>query len=255
MNIYIPGPDRIVHNTYVDMSSRLIGRPVHVVQYDDSIPILAVSMYNDGQLYKIPLEAQVNIRLSKGDGHFVYNPALGCDSTKHIVYFAISQQMTSFSGIIAPVVEVEINNSIAASSSFSVLVDRNPVQQVAIVSSTEYKTAKQYAKEAIDSAASAASSCEKAITSENNAKSYAEFGIQLINDGSVMQSILDSTGAMLLDSSGNALKGRRIFANGSEIISLRQTVASLEILIDGMADKLQRLANHALLDNTLGGQL
>lgn len=169
MNTYTPNSSKIVHYTYVDFSSRLISRPVHIVQYDDSIPILAVKLYNDGQAYTVPSNANVNIRLGKRDGNFVYNPALGCDSSKQTVYFAITQQMAVLSGEVSPVVEIEINNEYAASGSVGIVIDKNPIQQVSIESSTEYITGKQFAQDAIDAAAKAAASQSAAKTSETNA--------------------------------------------------------------------------------------
>ena len=169
MNTYTPNSSKIVHYSYVDFSSRLISRPVHIVQYDDSIPILAVKLYNDGQSYTLPSNANVNLRLGKSDGNFVYNPALGCDSSKQTVYFEITQQMAVLSGEVSPVVEIEINNEYAASGSIGIVIDKNPIQQVSIESSTEYITGKQFAQDAIDAAARAAASQSAAKTSETNA--------------------------------------------------------------------------------------
>ena len=145
---YSPPCYKIVHYTYADFVSRQIGRPVHIVQCDDNLPILAVKLYSDGQPYTIPSNSDANIRMVKPDGKHVYNPALGCDSTRHTVYFAVTQQMAVFAGESSPVVEIYTNGSIASTSSIGIVIDRNPVSNDTLVSSDEYKTVMQYAKEA-----------------------------------------------------------------------------------------------------------
>lgn len=158
---------------YADFVSRQIGRPVHVVQYDDGIPLLAVKLFSDGQPYTIPANADINIKLSKPDGKFVYNPALGCNSARNTVYFEITYQMVLFANELSPVIEVIIGNSVSASSSISIIIDRNPIQNDAIESTSEWKmiqSAVEYSKEAVTAAANASASRSAAKTSETNAK-------------------------------------------------------------------------------------
>lgn len=162
MGVYTPDSNRVVHYTYADMTARQIVRPVHLVQYDQGLPIIAVKLYNDGLEYTIPTGATVNIRCGKVDGNFVYNPALGWDSAMHTVYFEVTKQMTALAGEINPIVEIELNNKIVSSGSIAVQIDFNPVQEQSIRSTTEYLTAKQYAEQAVDAAAKAASSASQA---------------------------------------------------------------------------------------------
>ena len=145
MGVYTPDSNRVVHYTYADMTARQIVRPVHLVQYDQGLPIIAVKLYNDGLEYTIPTGATVNIRCGKVDSNFVYNPALGWDSAKHTVYFEVTKQMTVLAGEINPIVEIELNNKIVSSGAIAVQIDFNPVQEQSIRSTTEYLTAKQYA--------------------------------------------------------------------------------------------------------------
>lgn len=145
---YSPPCYKIVHYTYADFVSRQIGRPVHIVQCDDNLPILAVKLYADGEPYTIPPNSDANIRMVKPDGKHVYNPALGCDSARHTVYFAVTQQMAVYAGESSPVVEIYTNESIASTSSIGIVIDRNPVSNDTLVSSDEYKTVMRYAKEA-----------------------------------------------------------------------------------------------------------
>lgn len=173
MNTYTPSSNKVVHHTYTDLSNRQIGRPVHIVQYDDGIPILAVKLYNDGQEHTIPTNADANIRLEKVDGNFVYNPALGVDSDKSTVYFEVTRQMAVLPGEVNAVVELAIGNESVGTGSIQIVIDRNPIQQRSIESSTEYITAKQYAEQAKSSASAASSSQSAAKTSATNAANSA----------------------------------------------------------------------------------
>ena len=142
-------PTGISHATSVDFSKRSVNQPVHIVQYDRSLPILAVSLYNNGQLYRLSESMNVSIRLGKPDRTFVYNKALGCDSTRTIVYFEITQQMSLFDGEYYPVIEIMDGEKIAHSSTIYLVVDRNPVQHDYIESTVEYKELIDYRDEAV----------------------------------------------------------------------------------------------------------
>lgn len=283
MGVYTPDSNRVVHYTYADMTARQIVRPVHLVQYDQGLPIIAVKLYNDGLEYTIPTNATVNIRCGKVDGNFVYNPALGWDSAMHTVYFEVTKQMTALAGEINPIVEIELNNKIVSSGAIAVQIDFNPVQEQSIRSTTEYLTAKQYAANAksyADSAASsknaAASSASNASASATNAKksetaaansaslaqaAYEEilgadvgkFGSQLANEHSVLQPIYDSSGQNICDSSGREIQGRIIFADESEVVSLRQQVSHLDTFIRSAISRLGYVTDHALLDSDYKG--
>lgn len=327
MGVYTPDSNRVVHYTYADMTARQIVRPVHLVQYDQGLPIIAVKLYNDGLEYTIPTGATVNIRCGKVDGNFVYNPALGWDSAMHTVYFEVTKQMTILAGEINPIVEIELNNKIVSSGAIAVQIDFNPVQERSIRSTTEYLTAKQYAEQAVDAAAKAASSASQASgyastansranaaassasgaansasaasTSAANAKSYADsaassknaaassasnasasatnskksetaaansaslaqaayeeilgFGLQLANEHSVLQPIYDSSGQNICDSSGKEIQGRIIFADESEVVSLRQQVNNLDTFIRSVISRLEYVTDHALLDSDYKG--
>ena len=163
-------PTGISHATSVDFSKRSVSQPVHIVQYDRSLPILAVSLYNNGQLYRLSESMDVSIRLGKPDRTFVYNKALGCDSTRTIVYFEITQQMSLFNGEFYPVIEIMDGERIANSSTIYLVVDRNPVQHDYIESTIEYKELIDYRDEALKAKEAAKLSETNAKQSETNAK-------------------------------------------------------------------------------------
>lgn len=189
MSLYTPTNFQIVHYAYVDFVSRQIGRPVHIVQYDDSMPILAVRLFRDGKSYAVPEGADVNIRLNKPDGTFVYNPALGSNAGRETVYFEISPQMATYAGEADPVVEIVLNGSVASSSPISLMIDRNPVQDSDIESTSEYKSFIRHVLDAEAAAEAAAdtittvSNLEKSTKQhEDYARQYSEVAMDCMSD-------------------------------------------------------------------------
>ena len=178
-------PTGISHATSVDFSKRSVNQPVHIVQYDRSLPILAVSLYNNGQLYRLSEDMEVSIRLGKPDRTFVYNKAIGCDSTRTIVYFEITQQMSLFDGEYYPVIEIMDGDKIANSSTIYLVVDRNPVQHDYIESSVEYKELIDYRDEAVKAGKEAKESAkiasDSAKTSVDKAKEAVEASETAVN--------------------------------------------------------------------------
>ena len=173
MKTYVPESERIVHSTSIDFKKRSVIKPIHIVQYDNSLPIIAVSMFSDGFAYTLPEGAEANVRFKKPDGKVVYNPVLGCDSKRNILYFEITYQMSSVSGNSFPVIEIVLDERVAASSSISMEIDRNPIQESDIESTDEMKTIIKYVSEAEKSAEQASASEKNAKTSETNAASSA----------------------------------------------------------------------------------
>lgn len=177
-------PTGISHATSVDFSKRSVNQPVHIVQYDKSLPILAVSLYNNGQLYRLSEDMEVSIRLGKPDRTFVYNKALGCDSTRTIVYFEITQQMSLFDGEYYPIIEIMDGDKVANSSTIYLVVDRNPVQHDYIESTIEYKELINYRDEAVEAGKEAKESANTAIDKAKEAVEASETAVNAANSAS-----------------------------------------------------------------------
>ena len=154
ISVYTPPSDRLLHNTEVDFGGRYkLGNPVHLMQYDKSLPIAVVKLYMNGIPFKLASEASVNIRVGKRDGTTVYNPVLGCDSTRTIVYCEMTKQICAEYGQTPAILELMIGENIAGSSYMMLDIAQNPVQENAIASSDEYKTLMEIvadAKQALD---------------------------------------------------------------------------------------------------------
>lgn len=245
---YTPPSTRIIHWTGVDFNSRPSNfAPVHLVQYDQRLPIIAVDLYNNGQKYILPSNVNANILVEKIDGTFVSNPALGCNSERNVLYFEVTYQMLFFSGTIKPVVELKMSDTeTSGSSPITVIVDRNPVQENAKESSNEYKSAEKFMNTALEaknqavasansanqSKTSAAQSASSAATSAQNAKDY----LESIEAMTVMgdTTITDSSGNAILDSDGREITGMYLFAT---MVDLQEVISQIIILFD---------RNHAL---------
>lgn len=188
-------PTGIVHTTSVDFTSRQISKPVYLVQGDITLPIIAVELNKDGQSYVVPNNADVNIRLNKKDGTYIYNPALGVDSSRTIVYFEVTEQTAVVAGEFDPEIEIVVNDTLAGSSKFKLIIERQAIQEGMIESSSEAKAlikqvgiakgyaedaerfagqANAYANQAIDSADQASNSATSAAESASNSSDSAE---------------------------------------------------------------------------------
>lgn len=179
------GGDTYTPNAYnqlkpcsVDFDVRTVQAPVHLVQYDRTLPILAVNLYKSGQPYAVPAGANVMVRLHKSDGFVVYNPALGISTDRTVAYVAITVQMTTCWGKHEAVIEVELDDQVACSGTLVLDVDKNPVQQGDIESTNEFKTlvelVKLANKKAEEAKASAEASAESARRSADSANASAQ---------------------------------------------------------------------------------
>lgn len=147
-NTYTPDSTKVVHTTSVDFIRRYINAPIHIVQYDNRLSIIAVDLYSNGSVYAVPSGFTVNIRTKKSDGNFIYNSALGCNAARTKVYFEVTAQMCAVSGDEYPVVEIKNGDEIAASGYFYMIVDPNPVLDSSIESASEGKAMQAYVTEA-----------------------------------------------------------------------------------------------------------
>lgn len=144
---YSPPAEALIKATRADFDRRDVVQPVHLVQYDATLPVLAVALYKGGQPWTLPTGADVNLRMDKKDGHYVYNPALGVSSDRSTVYMAVTAQMTISYGTFAPVVEVLAGGGVAGMAALRLDIDRNPVQDGMLESLDEYKTVQVLAAE------------------------------------------------------------------------------------------------------------
>lgn len=139
--------------------------PIHLVQFDKTIPILAVALYKGGTAYKLPEDAEANVRMGKRNNLYVYNPVLGCNEGRTLVYVAVTPQMTTQDGVFYPILEVLAGGGVAGTSPLQLVIQRNPVQEGDLEDTSEAQTLADLVSQAAASANAAADSAR--IVQEN----------------------------------------------------------------------------------------
>ena len=162
MNIYTVKSTDIVHNTSVDLITRWFAREVHIVQYDNSQPIVAVELFKNSEKFVLPDGYEANLRFSKKDRTFIYKPVLGCNQGRDTVYFAVDEQMSMFYGKVNPIIEFTYNGAVVGSSSIPFVIDKNPIQIGDVESKTDYPAI----VERISAAEAAVADAKKAVDAE-----------------------------------------------------------------------------------------
>ena len=135
-----PPANAIQHPAKVYLLSRRLPDIVHLVQYDQTLPVLAVELLQGDAPYTVPEGAAVNIRMAKPvpSSKKVYNPAYGISSDRHTVYIQVTPQMTVVAGCTNPVIEVVVDGGVACTGTLRLEIDPNPVQESDIIDTDEY---------------------------------------------------------------------------------------------------------------------
>lgn len=165
VTIYSPPSAAQVKNCTADFDLRRAPVPIHLVQFDKTIPILAVALYKGGTAYKLPEDAEANVRMGKRNNLYVYNPVLGCNEGRTLVYVAVTPQMTTQDGVSYPILEVLAGGGVAGTSPLQLVIQRNPVQEGDLEDTSEAQTLADLVSQAATSANAAADSAR--IVQEN----------------------------------------------------------------------------------------
>lgn len=165
VTIYSPPSAAQVKNCTADFDLRRAPVPINLVQFDKTIPILAVALYKGGTAYKLPEDAEANVRMGKRNNLYVYNPVLGCNEGRTLVYVAVTPQMTTQDGVFYPILEVLADGGVAGTSPLQLVIQRNPVQEGDLEDTSETQTLADLASQAAASANAAADSAR--IVQEN----------------------------------------------------------------------------------------
>lgn len=169
MDIYTIKDTDIIHNTGVDFTTRSCTDEVHIVQYDNTQPIVAVQLFKDGKAYSLPKGYEANLRFGKKDNTFIYKPVLGSNNDRTVVYFNVDEQMSLIYGDVYPIIEITYAGAVVGSSPIIFIIDRNPIQIGDIESKSDYpaiveriSAAETKATEAEEKAADAKAAAEDA---------------------------------------------------------------------------------------------
>lgn len=247
---YAPTATSIIHKTYANINSRNdIPRPVHLVQYDQTLPILEVSLMNGSEKYTLPSGAAVNIRLRKPDGTCVYNPSLGVNSNRQTVYISVTSQMTAAFGDMWGVIEIVLAGAVAATATIPIHVDPNPVSDSAIESGDEYKSIRELVNDAQKAADSASNSAKAAKASETASKvsETASKNSQIASANSAVSAASSASAALSNKNAAISAKNEAISAQNAAQTS-KAAAKESEIAAEksrALADSLAKIAEEA----------
>lgn len=128
MTPFTPSETDIVHRTQADLIRRPVQNTIHIVQYDDQLPVIEVELYKNGSVYTVPQNGEVWLRWGIKDHVYTRKLALiSPDRTK--VYFRVTYNMDYFYGNVNPILVVDDGSGkTAGSSPLAILIDKNPIQ-------------------------------------------------------------------------------------------------------------------------------
>lgn len=116
--------NKIVHTTSVDFIGWMIPKPIHLVQGDHGLPIIAVKIPT---LAISDIEMKLRYKDPKGNKYII--DALGTNDVGNIIYFEVISDMTRNYGDAKAVVEIDSQTAIAQSRPILFVIDPNPIQE------------------------------------------------------------------------------------------------------------------------------
>lgn len=237
VTIYSPSATAQIKHCAVDFDLRREPVPIHLVQYDKTLPILEVALYKGSVPYRLPEDAEANVRMGKRNNLIVYNPVLGCGENRDRVYIAITPQMTTQEGIFDPIVEVLVDGGLAGTSPMRLVVDRNPAQEDAIEDTSEVKTLVDLVRQASESAEQARQSASIADQSEAEAvKSAAEAKESAVKASKAAENAANSV-------AGIEEKVRQATASAQSAADSANTAAADAVRAEEAAERAEQIAD------------
>lgn len=228
-------------------TSRGVAEDVHLVQYDNTLPILAVAMYLNGQPYALPDGAAVNIRMDKRDGHYVYNPALGVSEDRNTAYIGVTLQMTTGAGCFSPALEVVLNGEVAGTSNIPVKIAANQVPEDAVASTDEFKTVQELASQAQAAADAAAASQSAAAQSASEAAGDASSAANSASAAQTSASSAESSATNAATSESNAASSASTAAGyATNAAQSASNAANSATAAQGYAEQAQQVSQGAV---------
>ena len=110
--------------------------PIHLVQYDDTIPVAQFDLMDNGQPFELPAGATVSVRMRKPDGFGVDNTAL--EASGSTVLIAFTEQMCAAAGRGWINVEINDGTGVKYTQPVMVIISENAVTDKTIESSSEF---------------------------------------------------------------------------------------------------------------------
>ena len=113
-----------------------IVQPIHLVQYDDTIPVAQFDLMDNGQPFELPTGATVSVRMRKPDGFGVDNAAL--EASGSTVLIAFTEQMCAAAGKGWVNIEINDGTGVKYTQPVMVIISENAVTDKTIESSSEF---------------------------------------------------------------------------------------------------------------------
>lgn len=110
--------------------------PIHLVQYDDTIPVAQFDLMDNGQPFELPDGATVSVRMRKPDGFGVDNAAL--EASGSTVLIAFTEQMCAAAGKGWINIEINDGTGVKYTQPVMVIISENAVTDKTIESSSEF---------------------------------------------------------------------------------------------------------------------
>lgn len=129
----------------IDFATPDVPPRVYAKQYDNNMRIIKTNLYANGQPYTVQSGFDVNVRMAKPDGTYVYNPALEASGTYALI--VLTQQMLAVAGECPAEIEVTQGSNVLSTATFVICVAADPVPENSIESTDEFKTIQELAAE------------------------------------------------------------------------------------------------------------
>lgn len=129
----------------IDFATPDVPPRVYAKQYDNNMRIIKANLYANGQPYTVQSGFDVNVRMAKPDGTYVYNPALEASGTYALI--VLTQQMLAVAGECPAEIEVVQGGNVLSTATFVICVAKDTVPEDAIESTDEFKTIQEIAAE------------------------------------------------------------------------------------------------------------
>ena len=129
----------------IDFATPYVPPRVYAKQYDNNMRIIKANLYANGQPYTVQSGFDVNVRMAKPDGTYVYNPALEASGTYALI--VLTQQMLAVAGECPAEIEVTQGSNVLSTATFVICVAADPVPEHAIESTNEFKTIQEILEE------------------------------------------------------------------------------------------------------------
>ena len=129
----------------IDFATPDVPPRVYAKQYDNNMRIIKANLYANGQPYTVQSGFDINVRMAKPDGTYVYNPALEASGTYALI--VLTQQMLAVAGECPAEIEVTQGSNVLSTATFVICVAADPVPENSIESTDEFKTIQEILEE------------------------------------------------------------------------------------------------------------